>query len=619
MNDDEYKQLYLKYKTKYIYLKNNFKNNQIGGAVYIFNTKDDIKLSDSDGLDETQQKIFNKILEEIEKSNIKNVEEIIKKKKIKKKDAINAINVSIERVNLKSDLEKMDPNDGIEILYTKKDIINIIKNNTKINIDNAFFIFSYTITNIFYKKLPLLNIKSELLSKFNRYNAADYDKIHIFIFENIILLKEEIKQEIKTEDYIKGKKIFLDGFTKEISDERTKSKDDIPIIIKLYNFEKYYNELLQNIDNFLKNIDENNIHTLYENNIVTLYQICIKIEQLQNIIQSSFNFNFNFNTLIYKLYLTDKQSKLIKLIIYYNNHRNIQITGDKLIISIINIIIDRISDKYIDIITEKTRKGLFNYISKILTSALNDYYNEIKNIDVDIKIPINNYEEYLKETYKKVYEDICKKVHTKYSEILLYIYELNNQQVLPRVLYQDSNVCILNPELKEGVIIWGDFNMNNICVSGLKLTEQSQKEGAIKSHIFRAPYYNDTIDYSRITTEINSLYKRIEDLEKGKNRIFIRVDPDKTYVSLSEIKTEHRNNETDLHKSRRKLSEYLNIITTNKEKILSEEFIKFDPIKKIYNLYTSKIEIQKININSEILVDKPYLESFHFVHCELTK
>ncbi len=105
--------------------------------------------------------------------------------------------------------------------------------------------------------------------------------------------------------------------------------------------------------------------------------------------------------------------------------------------------------------------------------------------------------------------------------------------------------------------------------------------------------------------------------------MFIRVDPNKTYVFSSEIRAEFRrapdiNNK--LNKSKIKLSDYLKIIKENQEYIRNERLNHFN-----WNIFTYRVTDQKgkpnhisVNIarNSEILVSLPQLEpKKYFVKC----
>ena len=230
-------------------------------------------------------------------------------------------------------------------------------------------------------------------------------------------------------------------------------------------------------------------------------------------------------------------------------------------------------------------------------------------------------------------------------------------------MHQDDLVCILRPEVKKGIIVLTNYKqppqMNSLCELGLKTGKQLQEEGIdfgrTKIHpyiFFRAPYYSRDIDYTSVETEIKSSYG---EREIGTvPRVFIRVDPDRTFVFSSEIRaniptvyfhisdghlitkkelssthskfcmprTDERYRElyneyynSEINKSKKTLSEYLVII---KENELGSELN--------YDLYTSKkvrlmgsiiypYDNHPIERNSEILVSIPHLTPDYFVLC----
>ena len=208
------------------------------------------------------------------------------------------------------------------------------------------------------------------------------------------------------------------------------------------------------------------------------------------------------------------------------------------------------------------------------------------------------------------------------------------------IMYQDSLVCILKPNIKKGIIVFTNFVQNDakICDIGLKTGKQLESEGINfgrkKIHpymFFRAPYFSPIeIDYSSIQTEIISLYEKTE--VGKKNRIYIRVDPNKTFVFSSEIRA-HTFNNSELEKSKKTLSEYLTIIADN-AKIYGTLFPMSESKKQpAYHLYTSvliPIENYGMNYiepsypltsapterNNEILVSLPHLTPNYFVLCE---
>ena len=229
------------------------------------------------------------------------------------------------------------------------------------------------------------------------------------------------------------------------------------------------------------------------------------------------------------------------------------------------------------------------------------------------------------------------------------------------IMHQDDLVCILKPNVKKGIVIYTHYKqpnkMNSLCISGLKTGQQLKLEGVNFGRtiyhpyiFFRAPYYSNKINYATPEKEIISSYG--EGQIGTEPRVFIRVDPDRTYVFSSEIRVKiptvyfrndghllqknelskthsnsimkHTNEKykelyskyynSEINKSKKTLSEYLDIIKKNSN-INSET----------YNLYSSKKVLRRscvypcnknpINRNSEILVSIPHLTPDYFVLC----
>lgn len=202
-------------------------------------------------------------------------------------------------------------------------------------------------------------------------------------------------------------------------------------------------------------------------------------------------------------------------------------------------------------------------------------------------------------------------------------------------MYEDDLVCILRPYIKKGIIIWSNYtqppNMPSLLTLGLKTGKKLKEEGVdfgrSKIHpyiFFRAPYLSVDIDYSTIETEIISSFGQ-ELLERvNESKVFIRVDPDKTFVFSSEIRVNFFNEaDTKIFDSKKKLSEYLRIIKINLE---IETLVSNKNKKILYNLKSSEARLFQnttnpgklfsnapINRNSEILVSIPHLTSDYFV------
>jgi hypothetical protein len=255
------------------------------------------------------------------------------------------------------------------------------------------------------------------------------------------------------------------------------------------------------------------------------------------------------------------------------------------------------------------------------------------------------------------------------------------------IMYQDDLVCILRPDVKKGIIVWTHFRqpaeMGSLCELGLKTGKQLQREGIdfgrSKIHpymFFRAPYYSRDIDYASVETEINSSYG--EGQIRRESIVFIRVDPDNTFVFSSEIRTKipavyfhisdgHLITKQELSSTDSKFympptderyrelyNEYYNSEINKSKKTLSEYLIiikenELTPEYKIYHLYSSKkvllrssrkvalgssrkvglgssriallgssiypYDDEPIERNSEILVTIPHLTSDYFVLC----
>jgi len=171
------------------------------------------------------------------------------------------------------------------------------------------------------------------------------------------------------------------------------------------------------------------------------------------------------------------------------------------------------------------------------------------------------------------------------------------------IMYQDDLVCILRPEVKKGIIIYTHYiqqpGMSSLCTLGLKTGKKLQEEGIDFSRnkihpyiFFRAPYYSREINYSTPETEIISSFGE-EKNYFGKtqiemeNYVYIRVDPDRTFVFSSEIRAK---NPQDIQRSKKTLSNYLSIIANNA--IIYSRFIEPSYITKkraAYNLFTSEL------------------------------
>lgn len=211
------------------------------------------------------------------------------------------------------------------------------------------------------------------------------------------------------------------------------------------------------------------------------------------------------------------------------------------------------------------------------------------------------------------------------------------------IMYEDSLVCILRPDVKKGVIVFTNYvqprDTESLRLLGLKTGKKMHEEGiqfgrtVIHPYIFfRAPWFSRDIDYSTYETEINSSFGQGQ--ADSNHRCFIRVDPDKTIVFSSEIRTICKPNAIDkeILGSQKTLSDYLKIIAQNAELYKSIRPMCVTKKQPAYNLYTSELipipndgisyrELYypmvntPIERNSEILVSIPHLTPEYFVLC----
>jgi hypothetical protein len=238
----------------------------------------------------------------------------------------------------------------------------------------------------------------------------------------------------------------------------------------------------------------------------------------------------------------------------------------------------------------------------------------------------------LQQNYKNKYL----KYKTKYLELKQNGGIGNNKEIVEDdIMYKDDLVCILKPHIKKGIIIWSNYtqpsNMGSLYTLGLKTGKKLKEEGVdfgrSKIHpyiFFRAPYLSADIDYSTIETEIISSFGQ-ELIDDDKPKVFIRVDPDKTFVFSSEIRVVFYNEaDSKILNSKKTLSKYLTIIKKNLEiernpqpehkilyNLLSIEAKSFPNTYNLPRLFSN----EPINKNSEILVSIPHLTPDYFVLC----
>ena len=223
-----------------------------------------------------------------------------------------------------------------------------------------------------------------------------------------------------------------------------------------------------------------------------------------------------------------------------------------------------------------------------------------------------------------------------------------SQLMYSDIMYKDKYVCILKPKAKRGIIVRGIYirpkGITSLCKLGLKSGKKLHSESVefgrniIHSYIFfRAPYIStpeENIDYSSIKKQIISSYGedeldfKIPLYNEDTTFVYIRVDPNKTFVFSSDIRINFPYDEKKIQSSIKTLSEYLKIIEDNK--IIEANKTTDEQIW--YNLFTSKAELHPLNfngycgdrnwtinpikLNSEILVQRDHLTPDFFVYCK---
>ena len=197
------------------------------------------------------------------------------------------------------------------------------------------------------------------------------------------------------------------------------------------------------------------------------------------------------------------------------------------------------------------------------------------------------------------------------------------------VLYQDEKVCILKPDVKKGVLVGHRFQETpgiDIPSVGLKSGVQMQREGYdfgrnwFNPYIFfRAPFYNNKIDYTSFESEVLSSY---DDWVLKEERImFIRVDPRRTRVYSSEIRASRHPEEWE--NSEKWMTKYFSILWSN-NKDLKE--LQKPGLMPYWNLFSSEMRLHDsraimtypwnsypIHRCSEVLVELPHMEPHYFV------
>ena len=206
----------------------------------------------------------------------------------------------------------------------------------------------------------------------------------------------------------------------------------------------------------------------------------------------------------------------------------------------------------------------------------------------------------------------------------------NSEIFTDNVLYEDENVCILDPTSKRGVLVFHGSKYPDLCNEDLLNGDELFKIKGIKISgytdrsviYFRAPYAP--------ADEGLDMEKYYPGGTPKANIAVIRVDPSKTYVFSSQIRihmislvnTKDYNNQ--INNSKKTMLEYFDVLRENAK-------IKYEYGKKFfYNLFSSKkvafsssnkpeypLDENTIEYNSEILVKLPYIPKEWFVFCKI--
>jgi hypothetical protein len=213
------------------------------------------------------------------------------------------------------------------------------------------------------------------------------------------------------------------------------------------------------------------------------------------------------------------------------------------------------------------------------------------------------------------------------------------------IKYKDFEVCILDPNCKKGIIVYHHYTqpegVKSLSLIGIKTGKRLHEEGIDfgrkiyhSSIFFRAPHYNPgNIDYSTPEAEVECLYGPNKIGDHSWPMVWIRVNPDNTYVYSSEIRAKYSGKygygdpryqtdiDIELNKSKKTMTQYMDIIKINNS-------IKYDTseLKEVYHLYSSEMMLwshnrkifypfdkESINYHSEVLVNIPHLTPDYFI------
>jgi hypothetical protein len=206
------------------------------------------------------------------------------------------------------------------------------------------------------------------------------------------------------------------------------------------------------------------------------------------------------------------------------------------------------------------------------------------------------------------------------------------------VKFEDNFVRILDPNEPRGVLIYTRFQQPpdapSLRETGLKTGSKMRQEGIEFGRtvyhdkiFFRAPFYANEIDYTSPMTEVKSLYGNISTHDK----VFIRVDPENTFVFSSEIRGHYYPTiwtgesmytsiemENEVENSRKSMVQYFDVIADNaRTKELSGDTYHLYSSQKCnwYSRSNPKYPYIQwpIHKSSEIYVKIPHLTSDYFV------
>lgn len=206
---------------------------------------------------------------------------------------------------------------------------------------------------------------------------------------------------------------------------------------------------------------------------------------------------------------------------------------------------------------------------------------------------------------------------------------------MDEILFQNEDVCILDPLSKKGVLIYTRSSSKNICSEGLYSYNELRKvhpelglnnRGYTDDHddliYFRAPYNYDVTSFTSSYgyNPINLI--KYFGMNEGSLSI-IRIDPDKTYVYSSEVRVYYRGKSDTLNKSRINFNTYLSKIKDNmnvkiiKGYKMASNILTYSkelfPVK--YNMHLPWIEYFPIELNSEVIVKIPHIPLNWMVEC----